>query len=55
MDTQRLDDLVAEREKLQDRLDDIDSEIFQAAAPCPHCRNHHYPHCYNPIGYIIQN
>ena len=40
-----LDALVKEREKIQDRLDDINSEIAAMCDQCQKCKNWHYPHC----------
>jgi len=45
MNKDLLDKLVTERDRLQDRLDEIDSEIFQESDQCSWCRNYHYPHC----------
>jgi len=45
MDIEKLEELVSERDRLEERVDEINSEILQLADSCPHCRNNHYPHC----------
>lgn len=50
MDVEKLDELVRERDRIEEKVDKINGEIRQLADSCPHCRNNHYPHCdtYSP-------
>ena len=45
MHTIKLDELVAERDEAQDKIDDLNAEIAKLTHQCMNCGNWHYPHC----------